>query len=120
MRGIDQRNWSLSSRAAAICGLTLLGGFAQSAHADSNLQTCLDGRYPALCNKSQLTPDQVRLTVAAERRANLASCLEGRYPALCRHGDLSASETESVRTAEHAANLQICLDGRYPALCRHA
>jgi hypothetical protein len=102
--------------------LLCLAGYllmATMAHA-SNLQTCLDGRYPSLCDKNQLSQEQRRQVESAEHRANLTSCMDGRYPALCGHGELSATEQTSVRRAEHAANLRSCLDGRYPALCRHA
>lgn len=87
--------------------------------AASNLSTCLDGRYPALCDHTALTPEQLKQVHAAEHRANLNACLDGRYPALCRHLDLTNEEALRVRKAEHAANLKSCLDGRYPALCRH-
>jgi len=85
----------------------------------NNLTTCLDGRYPALCNYTQLTPEQLQKVRVAEHAANLKSCLDGRYFALCRHGDLNPEEMARVILAEHSANLQACLDGRYVALCRH-
>lgn len=85
----------------------------------SNLSTCLDGRYPALCKKDLLTPEQRTQAEAAERRANLKQCLDGRYPALCKHNLLSESEKKIVLEAERRANLAVCIQGRYPALCRH-
>ena len=90
-----------------------------SAGAASNLFTCLDGRYPALCDHKALNAEQVKQVYVAEHRANLNTCLDGRYPALCRHQDLTSEEALRVRKSEHAANLKSCLDGRYPALCRH-
>jgi hypothetical protein len=102
---------------------TLLVGvlwlFGNNAYAESNQETCLDGRYPALCNHGALSPSQLQRVEAAEHRANLSTCLDGRYPALCRHDDLTGAQALRVRLAEHTANLQSCLDGRYPALCRH-
>ena len=85
----------------------------------SNLSTCLDGRYPVLCDRSILTQSQLKSVDDAEHRANLKSCLDGRYPVLCRHGDLTTEDAVRVSKAEHAANLKSCLDGRYPVLCRH-
>lgn len=83
------------------------------------MEVSIDGRYPALCNRSDLTPSQLKSVDKAEHAANLKTCLDGRYPALCRHGDLTPEEAARVSKAEHAANLKTCLDGRYPALCRH-
>jgi hypothetical protein len=84
-----------------------------------NLATCMDGRYPNLCDRRELTSGQLKKVAAAELRENLKICLDGRYPALCRHGDLTEAEALRVGKAEHAANLSVCLDGRYPTLCRH-
>lgn len=86
---------------------------------EQNLQTCLSGQYPILCDHSKLTPEEVRQVHIAEHRANLEVCLDGRYVAICRHGDLSSGEARQVRAAEQRANLQVCLDGRYATLCRH-
>lgn len=102
-----------------VFGLVLTLGEPAEVWAD-NLSTCLEGRYPVLCKKALLTPDQLRQTLAAEHRANLAQCLDGRYPSLCRHGDLTADEAQRVARAELDAALSTCLDGRYPALCRRA
>jgi hypothetical protein len=38
---------------------------------NQNLQTCLSGKYPALCDNSLLTPEQRREAHAAELRENL-------------------------------------------------
>lgn len=45
-----------------------------------NLSTCLNGRYPSLCNRGTLTLDKQRRADEAERAANLRTCLDGRYP----------------------------------------
>lgn len=99
----------------ALLGLLFMSATARA----DNLTTCLDGRYPALCDHSKLTSAQSTRVETAEHIANLKMCLDGRYPALCRHGDLATEEAARVSKAEHAANLRMCLDGRYPALCRH-
>lgn len=90
-----------------------------AALADDNLRVCLDGRYPALCDNSKLTPTQREQAVAAVRKANLRTCLDGRYPALCNHLLLSPTEQENVGKAEARENLKVCLAGKYPALCKH-
>jgi hypothetical protein len=97
----------------------LLASVPPSSFAQSNLQICLDGRYPSLCDKSKLTEAQQVKASAAEQRANLKQCLDGRYPSLCKHDLLSESERKSVAESERRANLHICLQGKYPALCRH-
>jgi hypothetical protein len=58
---------------AAAALLLVLAAASPAAFADSNLATCLDGRYAALCDKSKLTPDQLRRTMQAEHAANLSS-----------------------------------------------
>jgi hypothetical protein len=102
---------------AAIVCVALIG--ASAARAD-NLSTCLNGQYPALCNKALLTPQQRAQAEAAERSANLQICLEGSYRALCRHELLTPSEARRVQVAEHDANLRLCLEGNYRALCDHS
>lgn len=86
----------------------------------NNYNKCIDGRYPALCNHSLLTPSEAARVDAAERRANFNKCIDGRYPALCDHSLLTQSEAAQVREAERRANLNKCIDGRYPALCDHS
>lgn len=86
---------------------------------DRNLQTCLSGKYPALCDYSRLTPGQLREVRAAELRENLRVCLTGKYPALCNHSKLTPEQATQVREAERAENLRLCSSGKYPALCRH-
>jgi hypothetical protein len=87
--------------------------------AGDNLSTCLDGRYPVLCDHTVLKPDEKVRVQAAERNANYSTCLIGKYPALCRHQDLTSDEHKQVVLAEHRENLATCLIGKYPALCRH-
>src|SRR5690349_14569210 len=84
---------------------------------DRNLQTCLSGRYPTLCNRSLLTPEQAKQATLAERRENLKTCMTGRYPSLCNHSRLAEDEKVAVAAAERRENLRTCLTGKYPALC---
>jgi hypothetical protein len=98
-----------------VSGTALLGQGSKP----TNLETCLSGKYPALCDHASLTPDQQKRVAAAEKRENLNVCMIGRYPALCRHDLLEPEELKQVKAAEHAENLKVCADGRYPALCRH-
>ena len=83
-----------------------------------NLSTCLGGRYPILCKKSWLSPDESRKVEVAERRENLKTCLTGRYLTLCNRSKLSSEEVPLVLAAERRENLTTCLTGRYKALCR--
>jgi hypothetical protein len=84
-----------------------------------NLEICLSGKYPALCEHRALTPDQLRQAGAAEKRENLRVCVTGKYPALCDHSTLAVAEAIEVAEAERVENLRVCSTGRYPALCRH-
>ncbi len=93
---------------------------AESARAQNNLQTCLSGKYPALCDHNALTAEQVGQVKAAENRENLITCVTGQYPALCDHNRLSREELSQVRAAEKSANLRTCLDGRFATLCDHS
>ena len=86
---------------------------------DRNLQTCLSGKYPALCDYRRLTPDRLREVRAAELRQNLRLCLTGKYPALCNHAKLTPEQATQVREAERRDNLRVCSSGKYAALCRH-
>jgi hypothetical protein len=107
---------------AAVClVLSVVGGQWVEAQQrnDRNLQTCLSGKYSALCDYSQLTPDQLREAKAAESRENLRTCLTGQYPALCKHSLLTPEQATQVRQAEQAANFRTCSSGKYPALCKH-
>jgi hypothetical protein len=85
-----------------------------------NLATCLGGRYPALCKKGWLSPEERQKTEAAERRENLSTCLLGRYPNLCNRALLTAAERSEVAAAERRENLKTCLTGRYRALCNQS
>jgi hypothetical protein len=105
----------------AIFVLLTPGVFAQSQTSEQrNLQTCLSGRYPALCNHSSLSAEQLQQAQAAEIRENLKTCMTGRYPALCDHSKLTSEQLNSVRGSETRENLTLCLSGRYPALCNHS
>lgn len=94
----------------------LLAMVASLANAD-NLSVCLSGRFPSLCDKSQLTEAQKRQALDAERSENLKTCLTGKFPSLCRKGLLSADQLKSVQLAEKRENLSTCLTGRYPTIC---
>ena len=83
-----------------------------------NLATCLSGRYPRLCKRQWLTPEELTKVEAAERRENLKVCLTGRYPALCNRAVLTSEEFQQVIAAEKRENLKICLTGRYKSLCK--
>lgn len=100
---------------------TPLLAFSQNAYPNSsqNLQTCLSGKYPALCNHSLLTPTQAEQVRQAELRESLNTCMTGRYPALCKHNLLTPAEAQQVKAAELRQNLDTCMTGRYPALCNH-
>lgn len=82
-----------------------------------NLTACLSGRYPVLCNKNWLGPEELKKVESAERRENLKTCLTGRYPVLCNKKILSADEARQVDTSEKRENLKTCLTGRYKVLC---
>lgn len=85
---------------------------------EQNLTTCFSGRYPALCKKHWLSPDEAKKVESAEHRENLRTCLTGRYPALCNRSKLSTEEAQQVLAAEKRENLKTCLTGRYKALCK--
>jgi hypothetical protein len=105
---------------AAVLAVALIGAtLCAQDSASQNVQTCLSGKYPALCNHSALTPEQLRQTIAAERTENLRVCMTGKYPALCDHSKLTTNEAADVRRAEIAENLRICETGKYRALCNH-
>ena len=104
--------------------LMLLVAVAASAFAQNtaagNLQTCLSGKYPALCDHNALSSEQAQQVRAAENRENLRVCLIGKYPALCDHSRLTPDQAVSVKEAERRENLTVCSSGHYPALCNHA
>lgn len=83
-----------------------------------NLVSCLEGRYPALCKRSWLTPQELQKVDVAERRENLKVCLNGRYPTLCKKDRLSPEELKQVQLAERRENLRTCISGRYKNLCK--
>jgi len=87
---------------------------------EQNLQTCLSGKYPALCRHDLLSTEERIQVRSAELRENLKICLTGKYPALCNHADLTPSQAVAVKEVERSENLTVCLTGKYPALCNHA
>jgi hypothetical protein len=104
--------------AGIVLAIGMLGAPDGASAQERNLQTCLDGRYPSLCDKSGLTAEQRVQAGIAERRQNLKTCLDGRYPSLCRRELLTTTELRQVQQVEREANLATCITGRYPALCR--
>jgi hypothetical protein len=101
---------------AILCNSALL---AQT-NRGQNLNICLTGKYPALCDHSRLTPEQLKLVLEAERRENLMTCMTGKFSALCDHFKLSDAELKAVREAEKQENLQLCLSGRFSSMCNHS
>jgi hypothetical protein len=101
-----------------LVGIAVQPSYTQQS-SEQNLQTCLSGKYPALCDYSRLTPEQVREAQAAELRENLRVCITGKYPALCKHSKLTPEQAALVQEVERAENLRVCSSGKYPALCRH-
>jgi hypothetical protein len=87
---------------------------------ERNLETCLSGRYPSLCDHTLLTPEQSRQVAVAEKRENVKLCMTGKFPSLCDHAWLTEDEKPAVAVAEHRENLRVCLSGEYPALCDHS
>jgi len=82
---------------------TVLLGVAVSTFAQNtagNLQTCLSGKYPALCDHSTLSSEQAKEARAAENRENLQLCLIGKYPVLCNHVLLTSEQAKAVSAAE--------------------
>jgi hypothetical protein len=104
--------------AVAVC-MMAASAFSQE-KLQRNLDLCLSGKYPALCNHGALTPDQLQRAGAAEKRENLRVCMTGKYPALCDHSKLAAAEVIEVKEAERVENLKICLTAKYSALCKHS
>jgi hypothetical protein len=101
-----------------LLGSTLVPGVVYG-QASRNLEVCLSGKYPALCDHNALTPEQLQEARRAEKQQNLQVCMTGKYPALCDHSMLSPEETVAVRRAERVENLKVCESGKYPALCNH-
>ena len=93
--------------------------FSIQSQATDNLQTCMSGKYPSLCDYSQLSPEQRVMVKEAERQENLKTCLTGKYPSLCNYSLLSENELKEVQKSERTENLKICLDGNYPSLCKY-
>jgi hypothetical protein len=94
--------------------------FCQTTASSGNLQTCLSGKYPALCDHNTLSSEQAKQVRAAENRENLQLCMIGKYPALCDHSRLTSDQAVSVKQAERLENLTVCSSGHYPGLCNHA
>jgi hypothetical protein len=111
-------------RALVVPLLALVGFLATTSFAQSdldrakNVAMCLQGKYPSLCKRSWLTPQEAEKVEAAERRENLKTCLTGRYMSLCKRDRLSPDELKQVLFAERRENLKTCMAGRYKSLCK--
>jgi len=104
---------------ACIAMVGIQDAFAQTdLQRAQNLVTCLSGRYPRLCKREWLAPEELKKAEAAEQRENLKTCLTGRYPTLCNKSKLSSEELQQVIAAEKRENLKTCITGRYKALCK--
>ena len=115
--------WRGMKRALWFSAIILLSASGEAASQSDlqkaqNLATCLEGRYPRLCHKDWLNPDERQKTAVAEERENLRTCLTGKYPALCNKALLSSDEAREVAAAEKRDNLDTCLTGRYRSLCK--
>jgi hypothetical protein len=109
---------NLYAIASAALSVLVAAQTAAGTDRDTNLKTCLTGKYPALCNHDLLSGDQLNRVREAERGENLKTCLTGQYPALCDYSRLTKEELARVREAEKRENLKICLTGQYPVLCK--
>ena len=69
-----------------------VAGAVVEAEKRANFNTCVGGRYPALCNHSKLTSSEKSQVLDAEKAVNLERCMDGRYPALCDHSLLEKTD----------------------------
>ena|SRR3989442_1964245 len=111
---------SSAKQGALLLAVVCSSGLFAQTNKEQNLNICLTGKNPALCNHSLLTPDQFGLVFEAERRENLRTCMTGKFSALCDHSKLTDAELKAVREAERQENLRLCLSGRFPSLCNHS
>jgi hypothetical protein len=100
--------------------LPVAGILADAQTSGQNVQTCLSGRYPSLCNHDALNAEQLKETLAEETRENLKTCMMGRYPTLCDHSKLTSEQLKAVQESETVENLNVCMSGRYPTLCNYS
>lgn len=87
---------------------------------NNNLETCLSGKYPSLCDYSLLTREQLQETKEAENRENYKICRTGKYPALCDYSLLTQEQLKITKEAEKFENYKSCLTGKYPSLCDYS
>ena len=73
-----------------------------------------------LCNRSLLSPNELKEVVEAEHQENLRTCMSGKYKTLCNHHLLSKTELQQVKEAERQENLKTCLNGSFASLCNHS
>jgi hypothetical protein len=78
----------------------------QAAEHSANLNTCLSGEYPSLCNHGLLRATEKTQVDAAEHSANLNTCLSGEYPSLCNHELLGAAGASTVAQPAHGDTLK--------------
>ena len=71
--------------------------YAAQEHAyQANLETCLDGRFPAFCDRRQLTAVDAARVLEAEYQANIATCIDPEWQHLCRPELLPASLPSAI------------------------
>jgi hypothetical protein len=116
LRGIPMKIVTIGLAAASVIILAASEG-AQSQR--NNLTTCLSGRYPRICDHSELDTEQLRLVTEAEHRENLRVCMTGKYQTLCDLSKLTTAEAAKVLAAQLSENLRVCSTGKYPTHCNH-
>ena len=80
--------------------ILLLLSTSFSTFADNNLETCLSGKSPLLCDHNRLTSQERSEVKKAEIAENLKICLSGKSPLLCDHNRLTSQERSEVKKAE--------------------
>ena len=73
-------------------------GEAFEASYEENLQTCLDGRFPAFCDHSKLSAYDAARVDTAEREANFVTCIDPQWQHLCRPELLPGSDTDPANS----------------------
>ena len=76
-------------------------GEAFEASYEENLQTCLDGRFPAFCDHSKLSAyDAARVDTAEREAANFVTCIDPQWQHLCRPELLPGSDTDPANSPD--------------------
>ena len=86
--------------------ILLLLSTSFSTFAVTNLETCLSGKFPLLCDHNRLTSQEKIEVKKVESAENLKICLSGKSPLLCDHNRLTSQERSEVKKAEqmHKSN----------------